>query len=197
MLKRFRRLADLYSRNDKNEFIKDYENGRFKYQGVVKPCWVCREWIIHARYFEAVKHGVKVIASGLNEWTTLKQTTSKNKFKISAFRKLKPYKNKPAIYVVHFPFLTNTTLNKTRAVLKKMGWNYYKNVQSNAASCLLAHAAEKPLFDNLGFHPDTTRLAREVTVGFLTKKEALAALKKPVKNKYNVQQILRKAGLVK
>jgi len=84
-----------------------------------------------------------------------------------------------------------------KAILKKIGWNYYKNVQSNAASCFLAYAAEELLFNNLGFHPDTTRLAREVTVGFLTKKEAKSASKKFVRSKYNVQQILKKTNLIK
>lgn len=77
-----------------------------------------------------------------------------------------------------------------------MGWNYYHNVQSNAASCLLASAAEKPLYDNLGFHPDSTRLAREVTVGFLTKKEAKKALKTAKKVDYSIPQILKKAKLI-
>ena len=76
-----------------------------------------------------------------------------------------------------------------------MGWNYYHNVQSNAASCLLADAAEKPLYKNLGFHPDTTRLAREVTVGFLTKKKAKRALKKVKRSRYTIPQILKKANL--
>ncbi|MBU1091510.1 AAA family ATPase, partial [Patescibacteria group bacterium] len=197
MLKRFSKLNDLYTKNNKQEFINDYKKGRYKYRGVIRPCWVCRELIIHARYFEAIGHGVSVIATGLNEWTTLKQTTKKNKFKISALRKLKPYKNRSAVYLVHFPFLIQSNLKNTKKILKKINWNYYQNVQSNAASCLLAHAAEKQLYDNLDFHPDTTRLAREVTVGFLTKKEAKKALKKPIKSTHTIPEILKKAGLIK
>lgn len=194
--KRFRRMARLYKRNNKQEFISDYKNGRYKYRGVVRPCWVCRELIIRARYFEAIKHGVNVIATGLNEWTSLKQTVSGRKYKISAIRKLKPYKNKPAVYIVHFPFLIQASLEDTKKVLKKIGWNYYRNVQSNAASCLLAHAAEKQLYENLKFHPDTTRLAREITVGFLTKRQAKNALKKSVKSKYNIPEMLKKAKII-
>jgi len=196
MLKRFKRLSEIYKRNKKEEFIVDYVNGRTGYKGVIRPCWVCRELIIHARYFEALKHGVKVIAVGINEWTSLNKTTSKKGFNVSAIRKLKPFKNKPAVYIVHFPFLTQTKLRDTKKILKEMGWNYYKNIQSNAASCLLAHSAEKQLFDNLGFHPDTTRLAREVTVGFMTKEEAKKALKKITKSKYTIPEVLKKAKLI-
>jgi hypothetical protein len=196
MLQKFKKMKEIYRRNNKKEFISDYINGREWYKGVIRPCWVCRKLIIHAYYFEALKHGVRVLAIGINEWTSLNKTTSKKGFKVSAIRKLKPFKNKPAVYIVHFPFLTQTKLKETKKILKKIGWNYYRGVQSNAASCLLACAAEKPLYDNLGFHPDTTRLAREVTVGFLTKDEAKKALKKITKLKYNVPSILRKAKLV-
>ncbi len=196
MLRRFHRLAELYKRNKKEEFIKDYVGGREGYRGVVRPCWVCRELIIHARYFEALKRGVKVIAIGINEWTSLRESTSQKKFAVSAIKKLKPFPNRPAVYIVHLPFLIQAKLKDTRKILKKIKWNYYNTVQSNAASCLLACAAEKPLYENLGFHPDTTRLAREVTVGFLTKKQAKKALKKMRKCKYTVPQVLKKAGLI-
>lgn len=195
MFERFRKLAKLYKRNKKEEFIKDYLTGRKDYQGVVRPCWVCRELIIHARYFEALRHGVQVVAIGINEWTNLKQSTSKKKFGFSAIRRLRPFLDRPPVYIVHFPFLIQRKLKDTKRILKKMGWNYYHNVQSNAASCLLADAAEKPLYENLGFHPDTTRLAREVTVGFLTKEEAKKALKKVKRSRYTIPQILKKVNL--
>jgi len=196
MLRRFRRMAKFYKRNKKGEFIKDYLSGREGYRGVVRPCWVCRELIIHACYFEALKHGVKVIAIGINEWVSLRESTSQKKFAVSAIKKLKPFPNRPAVYIVHLPFLIQAKLKDTRKILKKIKWNYYNTVQSNAASCLLACAAEKPLYENLGFHPDTTRLAREVTVGFLTKKQAKQALKKIRKCKYTIPQVLEKAGLI-
>jgi 7-cyano-7-deazaguanine synthase in queuosine biosynthesis len=195
-LKLFRRMAELYSRNKKEEFVKDYGIGRKNYRGVVRPCWVCRKAFIRAYYSEALKHGVRVVILGINEWTSLKQTTQKGNYTISAVRKLKPFSNKPPVYIVHFPFLIQARLKDAKKVLKKMGWNYYRTVQSNAASCLLACAAEKPLYDNLGFHPDTTRLAREVTVGFLSKREAKKALKRVRKCKYSLPQVLKKAGLI-
>lgn len=192
---RFKKMAEIYKRNNKREFFRDYKNGRKGYRGVVRPCWVCRELIIHAQYFEALKHGVNVIATGINEWTSLKQTTE-GKFKLSAIRKLKPFKNKEAVYIIHFPFLIQAKLKDTKKVLKKINWNYYNSVQSNAYSCILAHSAEKTLNDNLGFHPDTTRLAREVTVGFLTKQEAKQALSKTIKSNFSIPQALKKANLI-
>lgn len=196
MLKKFRQMAELYKRNKREELLEDYTMGREGYRGVARPCWVCRELIIHARYFEAIKRGVQVIAIGINEWTSLKQSTSQGKFVVSAIRKLNPFPDKPVVYVVHFPFLMQATLKDTKEVLRKIGWNYYHNVQSNAASCLLALAAEKPLYDSLGFHPDTTRLAREVTVGFITKEEAKRALGKVRTSECSVPQILERAGLI-
>lgn len=196
ILRGFRRMAELYRRDKKEEFIKDYVTGRSQYRGVIRPCWVCRKLIIHSRYFEALKHGVRAIAIGINEWTSLRESSSQKKFVVSAIRKLKPFPDKPAVYIVHFPFLIQAKLKDTKKVLKKMGWNYYRSVQSNAASCLLACAAEKPLYKNLGFHPDTTRLAREVTVGFLTKQEAKKALKKVGKCKYSIWQVLKRAKLI-
>ena len=192
---RFEELSMLYKRNKKEEFAQDYLLGREGYKGIVRPCWICRELVIHATYAEAVKRGINLVAIGINEWTSLKQTTSGRKFAVSAIRKLKPFRNKPAAYIVHFPFLMQKTLGSTRQVLKKMGWHYYNNVQSNAASCLLACAAEKQLYANLGFHPDTTRLAREVTVGFLTKKEAKKALMEARKCRFSIPQVLKKAKL--
>lgn len=194
--RRFQKMLTLYSRNKREEFQKDYQKGRKDYKGVVRPCWVCRKIIIHARYAEALKHGVRVIAIGINEWVSLKKTTSGKRYKISAIRKLKPFADKPAVYIVHFPFLMQTKFGDTKKVLKKIGWNYYQNAQSNAASCLLACAAEKQSAEHLGFHPDTTRLAREVTVGFLTREEARKSLKGVKQCQYTIPQILKKAKLV-
>ena len=49
----------------------------------------------------------------------------------------------------------------------------------------------------LGFHPDSTRLAREVTVGFITKKQALKALGKIHPYKDTPRQVLEKASILK
>jgi len=48
----------------------------------------------------------------------------------------------------------------------------------------------------LGFHPDSTRLAREVTVGFITKKQARLALDKVHRYNQGVGQVLKQAGII-
>lgn len=192
----FKKMSQLYLLDDEHQFKKDYKNGREGYKGVVRPCWVCRKILIRAYYAEALRHGVKAVVLGINEWTSLKKTTSRGEYKISAIRRLKPFKNKPEVHIVHFPFLMQTDLKQTKKILKKIGWNYYQNVQSNAYSCMLANATEYQSYRNLGFHPDTTRLAREVTVGFLTKTDAEKALKRPKKPAYTLQKVLEKAKLV-
>ena len=61
---------------------------------------------------------------------------------------------------------------------------------------LLARAAEGKARRMLGFHPDSTRLAREVTVGFISKKQAQQALAKINHYKHSVRQILQKAKIL-
>jgi len=194
-IQKFRQMSMLYERNNKNEFTDDYVKGRIGYQGIVRPCWVCRNILIRAYYNEALKHNVQIVILGINEWTCLKKSTTKKRLSFSAIRKLKPFKNKPAVFIVHLPFLLQMKLRETKNILKRIRWNYYKKVQSNAYSCLLACAAEKQLYKNLGFHPDTTRLAREVTVGFLSKKEARNALKRVKTCRYTVKEVLSKADI--
>lgn len=194
---RFRQLAKIYQRDCPAEFRRAYVAGRVNYSGLIRPCWICRRILIRAYYQEALKHKVRVVVLAINEWTSLKSTTQKDRpWKVSAIRKIKPFKNKPAVYIVHWPFLQQMKLKDTRQILKKIGWRYYGSVQSNASSCLLAKAAERQLKKHLGFHPDTTRLAREVTVGFLTKAQAEQALAETSLSKYSVPQILRKAKLI-
>lgn len=194
---RFRQLAKIYQRDCPEEFHQAYVTGRVNYSGLIRSCWICRRILIRAYYQEALKHGVRAVVLAINEWASLKSTTRKARhFKISAMRKIKPFKNKPAIYIVHWPFLQQMKLKDTHQILKKIGWRYYGSVQSNASSCLLARAAERQLKKNLGFHPDTTRLAREVTVDFLTKKQAKQALDKTNSSKYSVGQILKHAKLI-
>ncbi|MCX6741089.1 MAG: hypothetical protein NTY61_01685, partial [Candidatus Parcubacteria bacterium] len=194
---RFGQLAKIYERDRPEEFRQAYVTGRVDYSGLIRPCWICRRILIRAYYQEALKYGVRVVVLAINEWASLKSATQKRQsWEVSAMRRIKPFKNKPAVYIVHWPFLQQMKLKDTRQILRKIGWRYYQSVQSNASSCLLAKAAERPLKKNLGFHPDTTRLAREVTIGFLTKAQAKQALAKTNLSKYSVPQILRKAKLI-
>ncbi len=200
----YEKTAELYDKpitqELKNEFRTLYAEGRKHYSvkstkvlPFVRTCQLCRRTVIRAYYQEALKHGVRVIILGMNEWAGLTNNT------ISAIRKLQPYKNKPAVYVVHIPFLLQRKLRDTYKILKKLDWTLPRGehvVESNANSCLFARAAEHKAARLLGFHPDTTRLAREVTVGFLTKKQARSALAKMHRFKYSVRKVLERAGVI-
>ena len=122
-----------------------------------------------------MRGGVKVIILGVNEWAGLSQSTESKKFIFSAIRRLKPFKNKSPVYVIHLPFPLQRKLKDTNRILKKLGWRIPRGealIESNANSCLFARAAENKARRLLGFHPDASRLAREVTAGFITKKQA-------------------------
>jgi len=80
-----------------------------------------------------------------------------------------------------------------------MGWELppgEKLIETNANSCLFARAAETKALHMLGFHPDATRLSREVTAGFITKKRAEKALSVTHQSRYSVRHILAKANIL-
>jgi hypothetical protein len=80
-----------------------------------------------------------------------------------------------------------------------LGWKIprgEKFIESNANSCLFARAAENKARKMLGFHPDSTRLAREVTVGFISKKQAERALDEIHHSSDSVRKILTKAKVL-
>lgn len=136
----------------------------------VRSCQLCRKTVIRAYYAEAIKRKVNVIVLGMNEWAGL----SNNQF--TAIRKLKN-----EVYIVHLPFLLQYTINDTNKILEEIGWKVPDGellVESNSNSCLFAKAVEAKAKKMLGFHPDSMRLSREVTVGFITKDQARKALDK-------------------
>lgn len=206
----FQKTADLYDEREspelKEKFRKWYTEGRRHYSikcehriPFIRTCQLCRRVIIRSYYGEAVKHGVRVIALGINEWAGLSQNSESKKFVFSALRKLQPFKNKPAVYVVHLPFLLQRKIGDTKKILKKLGWKIPRGeelVESNSNSCLFARAAESKARRMLGFHPDATRLAREVTVGFITKDQARKALEKNHHYKYSVRKVLKNAKVI-
>lgn len=121
------------------------------------------------------------------------------KFVFSAIRKLQPFKNKPPVYIVHLPFLLQRKIEDTERILRKLGWKIPRGerlIESNSNSCLFAKAAENKARRMLGFHPDATRLAREVTVGFISKKQAKLALNKIHNYNKSVRQVLKEAGII-
>jgi adenylate kinase family enzyme len=206
----FQKTADLYGEHSsqelKEKFRKWYIEGRRHYSikcqheiPFVRTCQLCRRLIVRAYYGEAIKHGVGVVILGINEWAGLSQNSESKKFVFSAIRKLQPFKNKPPVYIVHLPFLLQRKIKDTKKILRKLGWKIQRGerlIESNANSCLFARAAENKARKMLGFHPDSTRLAREVTVGFITKKRARSALEKIHSYNQSVKRVLRQARVI-
>ena len=190
----------------KIKFKKAYTLGRKHYSVkckhspiFVRTCQLCRRMVIRAYYSESLKRGVNAMVLGINEWTNLSAAQKGTPYKVSGMRKLQPFKNKPAVYVFHLPFLLQRTSKDTKKIVDKMGWKPPKGedfIESNSNSCLYARSTERMAKRLLEFHPDSTRLAREVTVGFITKKQALKALGKIHPYKFTPRQVLEKAGLL-
>ncbi len=190
----------------KIKFKKAYEIGRKHYSVrckhspiFVRTCQLCRRMVIRSYYSEALKRGVNVMILGINEWTNLSVAQKGKGYKVSGVRKLKPTKNKQAVYVFHLPFLLQRNSKDTKKILDKIGWTPPKGedfIESNSNSCLYARSTERMAKRLLEFHPDSTRLAREVTVGFITKKQALKALGKIHPYKYTPRQVLERAGII-
>lgn len=206
----FEKTAELYDERDsmelKEKFRKWYVEGRRHYSikcehkiPFVRSCQLCRRLIIRAYYGEAQKRGIRVVILGINEWAGLSQDSESKKFIFSAIRKLQPFKNKPPVYIVHLPFLLQRKIRDTENILRKLGWKIPQGerlIESNANSCLFAKAAESKARRMLGFHPDSTRLAREVTAGFISKKQAKEALSKVHRYNKSVRRVLEDADII-
>ena len=114
-------------------------------------------------------------------------------------RKLQPNKNDSPVYVFHLPFILRRTIDDVEEILKPIGWQILDDeelIETNSNSCLFAKAAETKAKKMLSFHPDSTRLSREITVGFLTKEQVKKALNKEHVSKLSVEQILKKADII-
>jgi shikimate kinase len=165
----------------------------------VRTCQLCRRMVVRAYYNEALRHGVRAIILGINEWTNLSSAQKNKEYKISGVRQLQPNKNMPIVYVFHLPFILQRNSKKVQDILDKIGWKPPAGedfIESNSNSCLYARSTERMAKRLLEFHPDSTRLAREVTVGFITKKQALKALGKIHPYKYTPRQVLERAGIL-
>lgn len=164
----------------------------------VRICQLCRHTVVKSYYKEARKRGIQLIILGINEWTGLSQK-GKASYEVSGIRALQPYKNEPPIYIVHLPFLLSRTVEEVQAILKNIGWEKPQGedlIESNSNSCLLSKAIESTFIKRMGFHPDTMRLSREVTVGFMTKEQARKALEKPHQSSDSLREILEKASII-
>ena len=206
----FELTADLYDEPDSDElshrFRRLYALGRERFSvrhtdpmPYVRTCQLCRRLVVPAYHREAIRRGIRVVMLGTNEWVGLSQHPTAGRYRFSAVRTLRPDPGGDAVYVVHLPFLLGAGLDDTRAVLDRISWQPPATedlVESNANSCLLSRAAEAKATRLLGFHPDTTRLAREATVGFLSREQALTALAARHDYPLTVRQVLQHAGIL-
>jgi|SRR3989338_466382 len=207
----YQKTAELYSKKItpslKREFLRNYVQGK-KYYSIkskkshafVRVCILCRHTVVPSYYREAARRGIKLIVLGINEWTGLSQDKKSNRFIFSGIRKIKLFSDKPPLYIVHLPFLLQRRISDVNEILKTLGWKKPRGerlIETNANSCLLARASESKADKLLGFHPDSTRLSREVTVGFITKQQARKALAKVHNYRYSVRQVLQRAEIIK
>lgn len=201
----FRMMADLYDEPIDEEFKQKFRNiyneGRKYYSTkqdiafpFVRPCQICRKIAIKAYYNEAVKRNIKIVFVGINEWTGLSNGT------YSAIRKLKPFEDKPEVYIVHLPYLVSRKYEDLPEILEKIGWtreNGDHEVDTGGSACLLARACEKKANEIMGFHLDSARLSREITVGFINKERAKEAIKYGNReSEYTVKEVLKGAGII-
>ncbi len=201
----FKLTAELYDKpvteNTKEEFKKIYYEGRQHYSTkdntimpFVRPCQICRKIAIKAYYEEALKHNVRIVFVGINEWTGLSNNT------YTAIRELKPFPDRPSVYIVHLPFLIHRKLKDLKTILDKIGWEREigdNKVDTGGSACMLARIAESKSTDMLGFNIDEARLGREVTAGFLDKKTALNAINNYKKTtNASMEEVLKESGVL-
>lgn len=201
----FKLTAEMYDKpidkDSPEEFKKIYAEGRKHYSTkdktimpFVRPCQICRKIAIRAYYGEAIKRNVRIVFVGINEWSGLSNNT------YTAIRELKPFKDKPSIYIVHFPFLVHRKLEDLDQILNKIGWKREdgdNKVDTGGSACMLARIAELKSTEMLGFNVDESRLSREITAGFLDRDTAINAIKnykRPV-NK-SMHEVLEESGLL-
>ncbi len=205
--KTVRLYEEPFTLETKLKFQRAYQEGRQHYSVkcqhspiFVRSCQLCRRMVVRSYYGEAIKRGVNVMILGINEWTNLSAAQKGSNYKVSGVRKLQPTKNSRPVYVFHLPFILQRNSKETKKILDKLGWEppkFEDFIESNSNSCLYARSMERMAKRLLGFHPDSTRLAREVTVGFITKAQALKALGKLHPYKYTPRQVLERAKILK
>lgn len=201
----FKQMSELYdeelTEKSKEKFREIYNEGRKYYSTkqqivfpFVRPCQICRKIAIKAYYEEAVKRNIKVVFIGINEWASNKNN------KYSAIRKLKPFENKPEVYIVHLPFLVGRKYEELPEILERIGWKREEGdheVDTGGSACLLARACEKKANEIMGFHLDSARLAREITVGFIDKTKAKEAIKNGNREtEYTVKEVLKRGNII-
>ena len=163
-----------------------------------RVCVLCRKSVIKSYYDAATSRDAKYVILGLNEWANLSCSCEGSR-QFSGFRRIAPDSGSKPVYIVHLPFVLNFSLTKVEANLAQLGWSLPFGedvVESNSNSCLLAKAAEADFCRYVGFHPDSTRLSREVTVGFLRRGDAIQALSHISSVPWTVRDTLEYAGIL-
>ncbi|MFB9739286.1 hypothetical protein ACFQE4_00095 [Streptomyces thermocoprophilus] len=209
-LESFRLTAELYDRVDdpgaEEAFKIAYREGREHYSikcdhalAFVRTCQLCRRLVIRGYSKLANDLGIDHVVLGINEWAGLSASVKNGEEQYaSAVRVLRPEGGHP-VNVIHLPFMFSRTVSQTYELLDKHGWVAPRGerlVEANWNSCMFAGAANHRAKGLLGFDPDTTRLSREVTCGFLSRGEAAAALERAQGLRTTVREVLERAGVL-
>lgn len=206
----FELTAQLYDEPDSPElaarFRELYAQGRARFSirndapmPYVRVCQTCRRLVVRGYRREALDRGTRVVFLGTNEWAAAGSALTGRAEVLSGVRILRPEPGDEPVHVVHLPFLLRTRLEDTQEILDRIGWKPPQGedlVESNSNSCQLSGAAEAKAARLLGFHPDVTRLAREATVGFLTREQAVDALSVH-DHPRTVREVLTDAGILR
>jgi len=182
--KNFELLADLYDEpinsELKEKFLQLYAEGRKYYSTkidiafpFVRPCQVCRKVAVKAYYAEAAERNISIVFVGINEWAGLSNGS------YSAIRKIQPFPERPAVYIVHLPYIVGRKYKDLPSILDEIKWtreNGDHEIDTGGSACQLAMACEYKANKVLDFHLDSARLSREILVGFITKEKAKSAI---------------------
>lgn len=160
----------------------------------VRPCQLCRKVTIRAYTKFAESVGCNVLILGMNEWAHLSSNGP-----VSGIRQLKGERGWP-LYVVHLPFIMSRQLDQVEELLRSIAWrppHGEQLVETNGNSCLLAAASENIFRRELGFHPDTSRISREICAGFLPRSVGQNALRRVQQRlPLSMRNLLTEAGIL-
>ncbi len=201
--------ADLYSRSDlaAEEVRRLYAENRRHYSvkcnhsmAFVRPCQLCRRTVVRAYFAYATTKKAAIVVLGLNEWAGLSASVMADGHgTVSAIRRLQPASCETPVWVVHLPFLYNWRLGDTEQRLTTIGWMRppgERLVEGGWNSCGLAAATEATARRLLRFSPDSARLSREITAGFLSRGDAELALGAMRPTQPSVHELLQAAEIL-
>jgi hypothetical protein len=204
----FDELKEEPSRYSRDELYRLYLESRRRYSAkddaptaFPRVCVLCRKAVIRSYYQYARNTGAKYVFLGINEWAALSRsaTSLSSVGQFSGIRRIDPCRDGNEIVIIHLPFVMNASLARNADILASDGWSRpfgEHMVETNVNSCLLAKVTERAFYEGIGFHPDSTRLGREVTVGFLRRSEALDALSRLSRVPWSARDMLKYSGIL-